>query len=530
MMLRFRTALIAVVAVLCAASLLPPPAPAAGATTTITSRSGQKILVDGQLTSFRGFNYIPAPIGTGPFMPVYGAASTTTCRNDAAMMSNAGVNLIRIWWSDVDTASNALVRRCLDEMQAFGIGVAVTLQVGDNLHPVLEAGDKEAFVTAAWDRWRVAIDALRDHPAMRFWLLGNELELALNATGRATFFGSGSTPGALEELAARAKAQDPDHLVGSTISAQFCLGVMDSLSPHHAVAPSLDMWAINFYWSPLSEWLNGWECLPDGAYSGGYDFLSSYEADPRPVLITEFGTDRFACRNSSPLPTNANVVLCGIASSEDSGSQSQYLQTYLDEVNAHLTTSAVPGPLSGALAFAYSDSWSKEIFLPFTTHDTVGNPREATPSRFPDGVRNIEWWGVTHAQPPGVLTRRVAAPSFDVLAELWTGVARPTLSTIVTTVSLGCQVNVQFTTNEPTIAVINASPQNRVHDGAGHVLSESPTFVEVFNGSSGSPSTTHSIDVTLASQVPLEPWFLAVRAAAPDGRQANSDLLEVECL
>ena len=47
--------------------------------------------MDGQFTSFRGFNCIRSPMGTGSQMPVL-AAAATTCRNRRDMLNNAGVN------------------------------------------------------------------------------------------------------------------------------------------------------------------------------------------------------------------------------------------------------------------------------------------------------------------------------------------------------------------------------------------------------------------------------------------------------
>ena len=117
---------------------------------------------------------------------------------DLAALAAHGGNSIRTWGIE-----NA--RPLLDAAAEHGLTVAMGLPVAAERRGVDYAD--EATVAAQRNRVRAAVEKLKDHPALLFWIIGNELNHGMR------------DPGVFDEvnaLSAMIHAIDPDHPTTTT--------------------------------------------------------------------------------------------------------------------------------------------------------------------------------------------------------------------------------------------------------------------------------------------------------------------------
>jgi hypothetical protein len=171
---------------------------------------------------------------------------------DRALLVASGGNSIRTW--GVDDA-----QRILDDAHAHGLTVALGFWMGHERHG-FKYDDKRA-VQEQLERARAAVLKFKDHPALLLWAFGNEME----------GFEAGANPQiwlAVEELAAMAKALDPNH-PRMTVMAE--LGGKRVVSVHR-YCPSIDIVGIN-------------------TYGGGPSVAARYRelGGTKPFILTEYG-------------------------------------------------------------------------------------------------------------------------------------------------------------------------------------------------------------------------------------------------
>ena len=136
-----------------------------------------------------------------------------------------GGNSIRTWSTD-----NA--RQVLDDAQKHGLTVMMGLWVQHERHGF--DYDDEVKVKAQLDGFRRVVLELKDHPALLFWGIGNEVDLNYSNT---------HVWDAIEDIAKMIHTLDPNHPT-STVTAGLD---KDEVALIKAKAPNIDIYGINTY-------------------------------------------------------------------------------------------------------------------------------------------------------------------------------------------------------------------------------------------------------------------------------------------
>ena len=163
----------------------------------------------------------------------------------------AGGNSVRTWSVSEDV---------LKEAAAHGLTVCLGLPIGIPRHG-FDYGDP-AQVAAQKQETRETVLKLKDHPALLFWALGNELELNIGDAERIRLWK------ALNDLAAMIHELDPNHPVIAVLAGTGKTKLAE-LKEH---CPALDAVGINAY--------GGMMKVPEEVASQGWD---------KAYIVTEFG-------------------------------------------------------------------------------------------------------------------------------------------------------------------------------------------------------------------------------------------------
>ncbi|MEZ6317711.1 MAG: glycoside hydrolase family 2 TIM barrel-domain containing protein, partial [Phycisphaerales bacterium] len=145
-----------------------------------------------------------------------------------ALLAGTGGNTARTW--GVDSGTTAF----LDQAHANGLAVSVGIWLGHT-----EQGfnyNNPSQVAAQLESARQAVLALRDHPAVLVWGIGNEME----------GYGAGDDDAiwnAVEDIAAMVKSLDPNHPTMTTVAE---IGG-SRVAKIHALCPDIDIVGINTY-------------------------------------------------------------------------------------------------------------------------------------------------------------------------------------------------------------------------------------------------------------------------------------------
>jgi hypothetical protein len=182
--------------------------------------------------------------------PYYIKGAGGTWRMD--LLAAAGGNSCRTW--------GAPTRELLDEAQKHGLTILAGLNVGKPRQG-FDYNDK-ARVTAQREKARQTVRALKGHPALLMWALGNETELNATPEQRLMIWKE------VEQLARIVKQEDPDHPVITVIAGAGKSNLVD-LAEH---CPTLDAVGVNAYGGMLR--------LPEALAAQGWK---------KPWLVTEFG-------------------------------------------------------------------------------------------------------------------------------------------------------------------------------------------------------------------------------------------------
>ncbi len=493
---------------------------AAGTGHTSVQAGTRIVLRDGVPFIGKGYTYWPQMIGD-EVVSYQSWADPATCENDARLLEGAGATLIRPifeYWLINNPGVLDNYHACADSFHNHGIGLAWLLNIAINDPGVgYQAGlgpdnpiDSTLWVEHYWAYVSRAIAAFKDHPATNFWVLGNETDGAGNASdaGLAALLGdTQSVPpkvGLLEPLFQRARAADPDHLVGHTAS-----GAIVNWRRRSNV-PSLQFWGLNLY----------------SAFSPGSLFSdlvnpASPRYDARPNIVTEFGTDRYFCQAGFTHLSNGGAdgtydcVVPG--SGEAQLPQARYDQTSWDNIAAAFATPSNPnGTFFGGMAFTYTDQWNYSLsalnpVMSSSVHDVLGTTNFVRPD---DGYQTFEWWGVAHAQAriSSTRPRRVTSLAFDYLADRWTGTPGPRISNASLSYDANCRATLTWDTTLPADSEVQNSPFLRVLTAAGTTESDSMFF----ESAAGNPTpVTHHV-VTMGFTIPAGiEYAWAIRSTLP---------------
>jgi hypothetical protein len=313
---------------------------AAGCATPGVRVDGRKLVVDCAPYHVRGVNWNPVPRGaTHPA----GLDFDGLAPLDVPLMQAAGINTVRTYEALADTS-------VLDRLHAAGIRVLSTVYG--------YGGDAASVVTAR-------VNAVKSHPAILGWVLGNEW----NYNGLYTDLSHSDSLARLNEAAALVKAADTTHPVitvyGEVPTAQTL-----------AAMPDIDVWGIN-------------------AYRGigfGDLFTTWASRSDKPMFLSEYGADAY----------NANLP------GYDAASQAEATAALTEELLAQSSALTTNGVTLGGTIFEWADEWWKAGNP--STQDAGGAAPGGGPH--PDQTFNEEYWGIVDID-------RVPRPAYDALKRLY---------------------------------------------------------------------------------------------------------------
>jgi hypothetical protein len=260
-------------------------------------------------------------------------------------MVELGVNVVR-------TYEPLLDRAVLDKLEQAGIRVI------DSIYPW---GGSPADVVIE------RVRAVKDHPAILFWSLGNEW----NYNGLYTGLSPQDSMARLNQAARLVKSEDTQHPVATIYGELPDAAVL-------AAMPDIDVWGLNAY----------------RGISFGNLFDDWQSSSDKPMFIAEYGADAY----------NANTP------AYDPESQSQAVVALTAEILDHASATSGDGVTLGGTLFEWADEWWKDEAGSLDAQDVGGIAPGGGP--YPDQVFNEEWWGLVDIE-------RTPRPAFDALRGLF---------------------------------------------------------------------------------------------------------------
>jgi hypothetical protein len=269
---------------------------------------------------------------------------------DFPLIAASGANTVRLY-------APVLTKAMLDAAWEAGLYVIPTFGVDLVQNQCPEA---QQFMR---DRMREMVLDWKDHPAILFWLVGNEVNAGLTTDQLCNEWYP-----QLDSLAATAHLAEgaSRHPVGtpnsdSTNLSEICLpGCSDDTA-----LPNVDFWGIQAY--------------------RGCDFgtmFAEYAAKAdceRPLIITEFGADAW----DSAMGGSENQVL-----------QANCIETLLADAGSEVAARNPGGVSGGQAIFEWADEWWKAECVPTTDWCVQDTCASSTNPSYPDSAINEEWWGV----------------------------------------------------------------------------------------------------------------------------------------
>jgi hypothetical protein len=341
---------------------------------SVVTTSGHQLLVNGEPFVVEGVGYSPISIGEN----WQGAWRDRADRYlvDFPLMAAGGANAVRLY-------APIMSKNMLDEAWANGLFVIPTFNV--NTVQLTCAGGRAFEI----DRFLEVVNKWKDHPAILFWLVGNETNANLGAADLCTdFFPQ------LDAFAAAAHAAEGAnyHPVGTAMNDGSLLAdICDPGCSTDLELPNVDLWAAQLYRG----------CDFGGAFV-------DYGAKPncnRPFIVTESGLDAW--------------VGDGATGMEDQAFQASCVADLIDDGRDHL---AITGGVSaGQVLFSWTDEWWKADFGDFGCGTGWENHDGCAPYQnpsLPDPNLNEEYWGLVAQDDadPDVRTPRLA---YDRMSERW---------------------------------------------------------------------------------------------------------------
>ena len=303
---------------------------------------GRRVLVDGRALVLRGVCWNPVRAGT---RHPEGLDFAGLADRDIPLMVELGVNVVR-------TYEPLLDRAVLDKLEQAGIRVI------DSIYPW---GGSPADVVIE------RVRAVKDHPAILFWSLGNEW----NYNGLYTGLSPEDSMARLNEAARLVKSEDTQHPVATIYGELPDAAVL-------AAMPDIDVWGLNAY----------------RGISFGNLFDDWQSSSDKPMFIAEYGADAY----------NTNTP------AYDPESQSQAVVALTAEILDHASATSGDGVTLGGTLFEWADEWWKDEAGSLDAQDVGGIAPGGGP--YPDQVFNEEWWGLVDIE-------RTPRPAFDALRGLF---------------------------------------------------------------------------------------------------------------
>lgn len=291
----------------------------------VVTVNGRQIMVNGEPFQIKGACWNPVPVGKHE--DDEGVNHGAFVEQDGLLMQQAGINVVRTYWPITD-------RAVLDSLYEKGIYVINMM-----------------FMKNGVDyKMTESINAIKDHPAILMWGLGNEW----NYNHGYNYFGGNEYERMvyLNNLADLVKSLDTTHPVittsGGKMPEQWIIDGMHNI----------DVWGLQIY-----HGLGFQNAEKDWKYKSG-----------KPMIFSEYGADSF----------NTGIW----ASDEDA-------QAYATKVltNLILANSSARDPentCAGGTIFEWSDEWWKAGDP--DNHNAGGHAPGYGP--YPDYNFNEEYWGI----------------------------------------------------------------------------------------------------------------------------------------
>jgi len=303
---------------------------------------GRRLLVDGEPFQIQGVCW--NPVDRGGVHPA-DLDYAGFVGKDAPLMQQAGINAVRTYSPLTDTA-------VLDALHSAGIYVLNAVYI--------YGGDDPSAVDG-----RVA--AVKDHPAILMWVLGNEW----NYNGLYVGQSHEQSLAALNEAAARIRELDERHPIATVYGEIPAADVVEAM-------PLVDVWGINAY----------------RGLSFGDLFDRFADVSDKPMFLAEYGADAYDARQDAP----------------NLSAQADATRALTEEILARSAARTPAGQCIGGTIFEWADEWWK---------DSGGSPDVQEPGGIapgggphPDQTFNEEWWGVVDVD-------RNPRPAYDVLKQLY---------------------------------------------------------------------------------------------------------------
>jgi hypothetical protein len=273
----------------------------------------------------RGISWSPAQKGAGKPGP---SAYTDAADVDLPLMRAANINTVKTY--------GPVERVVLDKALANGILAVVTV--------VIAGGDDHAAV----------VTALRAHPGVLMWVVGNEWN-------RNNLFGGCAGDACytrVNDIAREIKALDPNHPVATSFAPNGNVPTDADLRRLDAV----DVWGLNVYSQP-------------GFFNRFVDWRLAMErvGIKKPFFMSEYGGDAYDNR----------------AGRADENAQAAALRQQTSEIRGQLSARNAALPCLGGAPFEWNDEWWK--FGSWTVQDRGGF---ANGGVAPDSFANEDWWGI----------------------------------------------------------------------------------------------------------------------------------------
>ena len=240
-------------------------------------------------------------------------------REDIPLMKEMNVNTVRVYTDfglDFET-----YREILDDFYRNGIMVIMTV-----------ASSKEDIET---ERYLKIVESYKNHPAILFWLIGNEWNLSNLFWGYESVSESAA---AVELVAGKIKEIDSQHPVSSCLGDKFFDDDQNNtIASIVESAPTIDVWGLNIY----------------RGKSFGTLFDDWRKLSPKPFYISEFGTDSFKTEDFLVIDEFKAYNCKGY---QDQEIQAEFAIGLLDELKKHLSINNDDQQCLGALVHEFNDS------------------------------------------------------------------------------------------------------------------------------------------------------------------------------
>jgi beta-galactosidase/beta-glucuronidase len=417
------------------------------------SQGGYAFKLNGKPFLVKGFCYNPIPVGKD-YEYDFWADPGKPWLTDGKMMKDAGVNAVRIYRTGQQP--NFTKKAIHDLYTKFGIRTFVGHYLGFWDWPQANYASG-AFQKKMTSEVLNMVRQYKGEPGIIGWILGNEnnysFDRNVNSWSSDEINKLGDPQKMWEarariyyrfvnDLAVEVKKIDPTRPVIMGI------GEIKSLSIAAQETPDIDVLGIIAY---------------RGASFGNL-FRQVKQTYDKPVLMTEFGADRFNAYTRE----------------EDQQSQTRFIEQQWKDIERNSVTKTGTGNAIGGLVFEWTDEWWKAnegLAHTWSIHDQAAQWSHS--SYYYDyeapGRLNIneEWWGVVSITPKPVevqdgIDKRTPTRAYFVLKQLWT--------------------------NESTVV---ADTGAKVLPGPGATSSSSPVL------SSPAPASALSIAPTVSTEPPV---------------------------